>query len=248
MKVWVVQTGESLPLTRGVRKLRTALLCEELAKRGHEVTWWSDAFDHLKKKVIFDRDTTTQWRENATIVALKGIGYLDNISVRRYLAHRWMALKFRNRIRKAPAPDVIVAATPCHILAYEASEYAKERGIAFLVDIRDQWPEIFVDRAPGPVKGIVRKLLYWDFRAFGQAIRRADAVVSMMEVLLDWGLRTAGRERGASDRVFFLGTEKPAETPDPSPAMREILERVRGKFVVSFVGTMAHYHNPSVIV
>jgi glycosyltransferase involved in cell wall biosynthesis len=243
----VLQTGESLPLAKEARKLRTALLCEELAGRGHEVTWWAGAFDHFRKKMVFDRDTTARWRDNVSIVALKGIGYKENISLRRYFDHRLMAVKFRERIRKEPVPDAIVAAIPCHLMAYEAAKYAGEYGVPFFVDIRDPWPDIFLDRVPGPLKGIARLLLQGDFRASREAIRRADAIVSMMDVLMDWGLRCAGRERTDSDRVFLLGSEKPVDIPHPSPSMGRILEKVRGRFVVAFVGTMANYHNPSVI-
>jgi glycosyltransferase involved in cell wall biosynthesis len=219
-----------------------------MADRGHAITWWAGTFDHLKKKMIFERDTTIHWRENVSIVALKGVGYRDNVSLRRYLDHQLIAWKFRKRIREIPIPDVIVASIPCHLMAYEAAEYAKERGIPFLVDIRDPWPDIFIDRVPGPLKGIARRILAWDYRASRKAIQRADAIVSMMEVLMDWGLRCAGRERVDSDRVFFLGSEKPGEVSGSSPVMEEILERIRGKFVVAFLGTMAYYHNPSVIV
>ena len=58
MNVWLVTIGEQLPIKQGIRKLRTAYLAEELIERGHTITWWTSAFDHLKKKWLTNSDTT----------------------------------------------------------------------------------------------------------------------------------------------------------------------------------------------
>ena len=49
MNIWLIQTGEKLPLQNKERKLRTTLLADCLIKRGHSVLWWASAFDHFKK-------------------------------------------------------------------------------------------------------------------------------------------------------------------------------------------------------
>jgi hypothetical protein len=50
MNIWLVQTGELLPLDEGVKKMRIALLADILVERGHNVFWWASAFDHFTKQ------------------------------------------------------------------------------------------------------------------------------------------------------------------------------------------------------
>lgn len=78
MKIWLLQTGEQLPIGQGARKLRTELLAEKLIERGHTVTWWTSCFDHLRKKWYFDQDTIFTASPSLTIHALKGMAYRRN--------------------------------------------------------------------------------------------------------------------------------------------------------------------------
>ena len=50
MKVWIVSTGEPLPIDgENVRLRRMGSLAEYLVKRGNEVVWFSSSFEHYKK-------------------------------------------------------------------------------------------------------------------------------------------------------------------------------------------------------
>ena len=60
MNIWLIQSGEPLPTDDTVKKMRTALLADELLAKGHSVIWWTSAFDHIKKKWIFTKDTEVQ--------------------------------------------------------------------------------------------------------------------------------------------------------------------------------------------
>ena len=48
--VWLVTIGEPLPVEAGSRALRCRLLARELARRGHDVIWWTSDFDHFAKR------------------------------------------------------------------------------------------------------------------------------------------------------------------------------------------------------
>ena len=56
MKAWLIQIGEPLPIGAGVRKMRTALLAQEMVKRGHNVLWWASTFEHQTKRMLYDSD------------------------------------------------------------------------------------------------------------------------------------------------------------------------------------------------
>jgi glycosyltransferase involved in cell wall biosynthesis len=248
LKIWVVQPSEQLPIDCGVRRLRTRLLAEELASRGHEVTWWASCFNHLRKQWYFDQDTIFEPIKGVTIHALKGIGYSKNVSLRRVLDHSIITNKFKNQSELAERPDVIVTSFPPHNLANAAVSYAADRHIPVAVDVRDKWPDNFVDVLPARLKGIGRLVLKYEFYKRNQALTRAQAIYSMTEHILSWGLKCANRKRTNYDKVFYLGSYRESNTVVPEQIQRLIAERFKGCMVVTFVGTFSTYHNPEAAI
>jgi glycosyltransferase involved in cell wall biosynthesis len=249
MKVWLLQIGEILPIQKGARRLRTAVLADKLTERGHNVLWWASAFDHFGKKWIFRKDIEFQVNERLRIKALKGMGYRKNISLSRFIDHRMIAWKFRKFAHGIEKPDVIVASMPSYDLAFEAARYAKRYRIPVLVDIRDQWPDIFIENVPPGFRRMVRLILKNEFSMLKLLLGMADGLVSMTDPLLKWGLSYAGRERTWKDKVFYLGYRK-GELVDNERTRKiyELGKVLSGKFVVTFVGTFGTYHNPSLLI
>lgn len=75
MNVWLIQIGEALPVRPEIRKLRTAYIADELNRRGHSVTWWASAFDHFKKKWIYNDQTEVKLNDQLVLRLLKGFRY-----------------------------------------------------------------------------------------------------------------------------------------------------------------------------
>lgn len=249
LDVWILQTGEILPLRPEVKRLRSALLAQRLARRGHRVTWWASAFNHLRKEWEFPTDAEVWADDGIRIRALRGVGYSGNLSPMRWLDYRKVASKFRLAAVKAPRPDVIIASMPGYDMADEAVRYARSREVPILVDIRDQWPESFVDPLPAMLRPLGLAALSSETRMMRRCLAGADGLVSMCESLLDWGLRQANRSRHADDRVFYLGGRPPSAAAQPqSKALAAALARAKGRFLVAFIGTFARYHNPSVLI
>jgi len=249
VRVWLVQTGESLPLGRE-RKLRTSLMAEKLLEKGHSLTWWTSAFDHLTKRWLWDKDEEILLRKDFRIVALKGVGYRRNISVARFIDHRKVAAKFRCRTYKSEKPDVVVVSMPPHDLAYEAVRYAKENNIPVIVDIRDLWPDIFVERFGKITRFVMKAALSNDFNMLRKTLKWANSITAVTKPFLEWGLNYAGRDMTPTDKVFYLGCSKGSSTSSKlvSDRIRSLKDAVQGKFTVGFLGTFAHYHNPEIIV
>jgi glycosyltransferase involved in cell wall biosynthesis len=248
MNVWLITIGEALPVQEGARKLRTAIVAEGLVARGHHVLWWSSAFDHFKKEFIFDKDTEIDLGKTYHLRVLKGMAYRRNISLARFIDHRIIALKFRRKAPNVKPPDVIVVASPSYDLAREAVVYAKKRGIPVIVDIRDQWPDIFLDRIPSPLRASAKILLSREFSLFRQAVSGADSLIAMMDSLLTWGLSHAGRPGREEDHVFYLGYRRQKKGSAPSEQLCAVLPLLKDKFVITFIGTFAYYHNPEILI
>jgi glycosyltransferase involved in cell wall biosynthesis len=248
MKVWLFQIGETLPLDDRVRKLRTAILADKLRSRGHEVVWWASAFDHFKKDWVFTRDKVIHLNNGTKTIVLKGRRYKKNVSFARLIDHRVIARKFRKISKLHPLPDIVIAAMPSYDLSYEAIRFSKAKGIPIIVDIRDQWPDLFLDFLPRILKPFAKLALYKDFKMVKETFRDADALVSMMNVLLDWGLEYAERERTWKDRVFYLGYKRRTHFNNNSKEIKDLIAKLKNRFVVTFIGTFASFHNPYALV
>lgn len=222
MRIWLVQSGEEMPLDGdGTRLLRTALLANELAQRGHEVTYWNSTFNHQKKIQRFDR--TTRARQNGTYDAifLYGSAYAKNVSIARILSHRQNAAEFRKLAPLEPRPDVILCGFPTIELALAVSEFARERGIAFAMDCRDMWPDIFQERLPHIAKWVASPMLaHWE-RLKARCMLSASAITGITQEFVEWGLQSAQRPAGELDRPFHLSISPQSPDEDDVAVARE---------------------------
>jgi len=233
MHVWMLQTGESWPLDRGTRLLRTGLLCESMLQRGHTITWWTSSFEHQSKRMRAEGGEWTDHR-GIRIVALPALGYSQNISVRRYLDHRMVAREFRRAAPAYPPPDLVLASVPCHHLAAAGAAYARYRGIPCAVDLRDLWPDVFGHRLP---VWLARIALAGEFHVLGRALRSADALLGISPGYVSLAVRRSRRARRRYDRHFYLGAAPigaAAALPEPLAAH---LSRWSGRKLLVYAGS-----------
>jgi glycosyltransferase involved in cell wall biosynthesis len=248
VKIWLIQTGERLPISGDVRKMRTALLADALLEQGHEVEWWAAAFDHFKKEFLWDGDQTVAGPNGVDYHLLKGCGYSRNVCLKRFVDHRIIARKFSKQAGEHEPPDFIVVSTPPHDLAYEVARYAKQKSIPIIVDIRDPWPDLLLNHLPRWARIPGRVLLTRDFRMMKTLCGTAAGITAVTETMLHLGLRYAGRPGTALDKVYYLGYKKQVQGEAASPRVETVRARCQGKFVVLFIGTLAAYHDPSVMI
>lgn len=242
MNVWLLKDGEHLPVQAGARKMRTWLLAEELARRGHQVTWWSSTHSHQRKALLFDADRDVHVAPGFRLKLLHAGAYRRNRSLRRLAHHARLAAAFRHASAREPEPDVVVAAFPTIELAREAVVYARARRVPVIVDIRDPWPDTLLDQAPRALRPLARIALGpLEARAL-ESFRGSNSLVACSQGFLDWGLRKAGMTRRPVDRVFYLGNAGPGAAAPPTARMAELAKRLEGKVVVSFVGSFGHVY------
>ncbi len=140
MRIWLVTIGEPIPVQEGKRDRlhRTGHFARFLADRGHEVVWWTSTFDHFRKKHLFDEDTTLSMDNRLQIRLLHGCDYSTNVSLARFRNHRQIGRKFARLAREEEnRPDVIVSGLPTIELCAESVKYARDRGVATVLDVRD---------------------------------------------------------------------------------------------------------------
>jgi glycosyltransferase involved in cell wall biosynthesis len=143
-----------------------------------------------------------------------GGGYDGNVSLARLRDQRSIATQFAAAIRRVPRPDILVAALPPVELCRAAVIFGREAGVPVVLDMRDMWPDIFVDAAPAWSRGFVRALIWPLFREARAACRNATAITGITQPFVDWGVARARRERSDLDRPFYMGYPRTDMSPD----------------------------------
>lgn len=202
--------SEPLPIDEGSqRHMRAGMLTQTLVSMGHQVIWWTSAFNHSSKLQRTDRSLEMKSPEGVRLWLLHGMGYSHNIGIRRLWNHFQLAHEFNRLAWKELPPDVIFCCWPTVELGYAAVCYAESRSIPILLDVRDLWPDIFLDAAPPPLQPLAKLALAPYYRMTRSAFRRASGIVGISEGYLDWGLAKAGRNRNPNDALFPLGYQAP---------------------------------------
>ena len=252
MRVWLIQTGEPLPIDgEAPRLLRTGIMARALAERGHDVTWWCSTFNHWTKTHRYPSSTTVDINDRYRLRLLESPGYRRNVSLGRIIDHRILANNFEAEIRRQPRPDVILCSFPTIEMAEIAADFGREHGIPVIVDVRDIWPDAFLSVLPGMLQPVARVFCRGMYRQAARAMRNSDAIIGVSDGYLQWGLDLANRPRSADDRIFPLGYERASPSAAELAAAEKFLlgagvdpERV----ICWFIGTFGRtYDVPTVI-
>lgn len=231
--------------------MRTAMLADHLVARGHRVRWWTSAFGHQRKVMLFDTDQEVRLSSGLTLQVLRGCGYAGNISLSRYLDHRLVARKFRYAAMKLDPPDVIVASMPCHHLAFEAVRYGSARNISVLVDIRDLWPDVFFPQIKNAFSHKLGRLAFtFDFHRLHKLLKEAAGLIAVSKGYLKWALEKADRSAREWDRVFFLGYKalRQETSHQRNTKLPEWLLGHEGKKLLLFIGTFGFSYELKLLV
>ena len=187
--------------------MRAGMIARELCRQGVETTWWASTFSHPQKQYVASPGEEFDVLGGVTLHCLHGCPYQRNVSLERLRNHRQVAHAFRKAARQADRPDVLFCCYPTIDLAYEAVRFGQENGIPVILDVRDLWPEVFVELSPLPDK-ITRLVLSPLFSKARKALLGATAVTSITEPFLEKALGLAGRARSSQDRVIHLAYQR----------------------------------------
>lgn len=205
MRIWLVNTGEEIPSDTGKpRLLRTGIMAERLARRGHEVTWWNSTVNHQRKEQRASTTTITDRPEGYKLVLLYGRLYSKNVSIRRIVSHVQNARAFEQLAPTMPRPDLILCGYPPIELAEAAVRFARSNSVPVAVDFRDMWPDIIAEYASGLSRiAAIPAVAYWN-RSLRYSVQNATAILGVTEGYVDWALQRGGRPRGPLDKAFHL--------------------------------------------
>ena len=210
MKIWLVQRSESTPHdnTQSERAMRTGIMAQVLAQRGHQITWWTSTFDHFNHRHRYETDVCLEVSSNYKIQYIRGYGYQRNVSISRILDNNLVGKRFAQLIRKqTETPDIIIASIPTAELALEAVRYGRQHNIPVILDIRDLWPDVFYDLVPSYTHPVIDLITIPMTRKLEQACAGATSIVGLTEAFLNWGIKHANRLKNKNDQKLYpMGT------------------------------------------
>lgn len=244
MRVWLFQIGEPLPWQENRRVMRSGRIARELVNRGHEVIWWTNRFDHYSKNWL-KPETEGLDADGIHYRLLSGIGYQKNYSPLRLIDHWLVARNFEKLAPAEPRPNLILANLPDHRLAASAVRFGKKHQIPTVLDLRDMWPDLFVERFPCSIRFIARAALCFDEQATRYAIRSADVLITMMNGYLKAAYDKKNRVPRPNDRVFPIGAPDVAEVESLNQRLFSLIrEKAQNRKIVSFIGSLNETYTP----
>jgi len=223
--LWIVNhyaVGPDMP--KGTRHYS---LARQLVARGHRVTIFAASFDHDAGRERFAWGRALARRQTIDgiqFVWLRTIPYQGNTIRRQFNMLSFLLMFLLAQVGEA-RPDVVLGSTVHPFAAFGAWVAARARGVPFVFEIRDLWPQTLVDlgalRVGSPFERGLRHL-----EAF--LVHRATAVITLLPGIRDY-LRGQGLP---DDKVVYLpnGADRigaHTRSPDHNDACRGAFANAR---------------------
>ena len=229
-KIAVISMGVKLNGEKGYSRFR--YIGDFLSDAGYQVDLITTTFQHLEKA---QRDIDAIKKEDYKF-QLKFIyepGYRKNIDLRRIRSHSIAAKNLTKLLEKEGDYDLIYCEIPPNDVALAAAEYAKKKGIPFVPDVNDLWPEAMRMVLDIPV---VSDILFYPLQ------RDAEKVYSLVSGII--GTSDEYRDRPLKNqkldvprKTVYVGNEI-AEFDRGVEKYGPEIQKPEGEFWVSYAGTI----------
>ena len=189
MHICIFQTGEPLHIDQGdYRPMRCILLADKLIENGHEVTIISSAFFHQRKIHRSKTFKKITLNKNLTIYLIPSPGYKKHIGIMRILDHLILAYGLNIFLKQKQDfhPDKIFLGFPPIFTSFIFVKWANKKNIPLILDVKDKWPELFIEPFPSLIKPIARFLLEPYFLITKFIFRKSNKVTSITNEYINW--------------------------------------------------------------
>ena len=213
---------------------RVSALCERWVKAGHDVTVITCP-PNVPNGVVYDGYANKRTHEVINGVKVERVKlYIaaNKGAVKRMLNFVSYFFKALFAVLRLPKPDVVIATSPQIFCGYAGVWYKRLKKVPLVIEIRDIWPE-----SMGAVGAHIPRLAYWGLERIERAMYRVcDRLVTVGE-----GYRERLAAKGVANEkmsVVMNGTDLSVYRPGPKD--ETLLEKfgLKGKFVVSYIGTV----------
>jgi hypothetical protein len=185
-KIWILSLYEPT-LVDNTRPMRYMSIADALNKNGVEVTYFSSTFRHANKHVRFEAQTEMFDEQGVKTVFIQSPGYTKNLSRARIKAHKVYTENLMKYFRESESkPDLILSAFPPIDTPLEVSIWAKEKGIPFVFDIIDPWPDVILRVLPDKLKTFGLFFIGNYNKKVKRLIQNANGIVAISNQYIDW--------------------------------------------------------------
>lgn len=205
MHIWFVQTTDPSKLDSNNRLGRTEEMINIALNSGHSVTRWTSTFDHFSKKNKYKKNHTKTF-SNYKINYIYSTGYKNNFSINRYVKNLVLSYSLYKEFKKSTEkPNLIIVSFPIPEIAFLTTYFAKLRNINVIVDVRDLWPDIIIEKFffLKPLASIIfipmRKINNYTFT-------NCSAIIGNSDQFIKWGIANASKRKKTNlDTAFKMG-------------------------------------------
>ncbi|MDA9860696.1 glycosyltransferase family 4 protein [Planctomycetota bacterium] len=199
MNIWIVNQYSMPPSHPGIT--RHYEFAQQLIKRGHSVKLICQDYLHSSKKRPIDLSGQPYLEQDIDGVDFmwvhvneysgNGVGRVVNMAqfAKRVLRH---AGKF-----SGDAPDIIIGSSPSPFAANAARKLAKKYKVPFVLEVRDLWPQTFIDLGEmSKWHPFILLLKHLEKKLY----RGANAIISVLPNSIEY----IANIRGSSSNIHFI--------------------------------------------
>lgn len=228
---------------------RTGMLSKLLAEKGYEVVWFTTTFDHQTKVYVENTNVKKNVSKNLSLFFLHSeTPYYKNISLKRLKNHKEVAENFYVEANKIDSPDIIFCSFPTIDLAYVATKYGKINNVPVVIDVRDLWPDIFIDIFPKFFHVFFRRLIYWQIKKTKFALTNAFAITAVSDNYLKWAINYEKNNFKKISKVFPLGYDYEEVKECKNDLVTDRLGIDETKINIWFVGTFGRTYDLETVI
>ncbi len=229
-KIAVITMGVRLNGEKGYTRFR--YICEFLADAGYQVDLITTTFQHWEKA---QRDVE-KIKADSYRFGIKFIyepGYRKNVDLRRIRSHRIAAKNLTALLEREGDYDLLYAEIPPNDVALAAAEFAQRRGIPFVADVNDLWPEAMRMVLDIPV---FSDILFYPLKRDAEKVYRlVSGVIGTSDEYRDRPFRN--QDRPVPRETVYVGNELSVFDAGAEENMGSI-RKENGEFWVTYAGTI----------
>lgn len=230
-KIWVIAPFTSVEKL-GYRN-RFQYIAKILQDKNYEVHLFTSDYTHLKWKY---KNESIAKNYPFKVHFIHETGYTSTISIKRAISHINFARNLKKEIKRQEKPDLIYCAYPMMTSAYFAGKFAQKKGIPFILDIQDTWPESIF--AGINTNNIFVKICMFPFTVYANMIyRMANLIVGVSETYAN-----RGKVRGGKAKEFisvYIG----AEGNKFDEVKFKNLKENKDEVWITYIGTLSHSYD-----
>lgn len=168
-------------------------------------------------------------------------GYERNVSLKRFISHKELAINIKKYLKERKKPDVIYLAVPSLSVGKICTKFCDKNDIKLIIDIQDLWPEAFkmVFNIP-----IISNLIFFPMKKQADYIySRANEIVAVSETYCNRALKVNKKtKKGLS---VFLGTDLKYFDECKKNNKIEFDDDV---IRIAYIGTLGHSYNIKFVI